>query len=301
MKIDRLIGILAVLQTRGTITAPMLAEKFEVSRRTINRDIEDLCRAGFPIVTMQGAAGGIALMEGFSLDTTLFTPDELQSILIGLQSLDSVSHTAQARTLANKLAPRRPGALTLADHVLIDLSSHYKDSLAPKIEAIRQAIGQRRTLAFNYYSAKGEERKTIEPYFVVFKWSSWYVFGYCPARTDFRLYKLNRLWDLTDGGETFSPRHVPEEALDFDRCLPDDQALTALFEPSEKYLLIESYGRDCFTTAPDGRLLFQRGYTNFEPTLRWLLGFGDRVEVVGPPALRAELLLRAEAIARKYR
>ena len=63
MKIDRLIGILAVLQTRGTITAPMLAEKFEVSRRTINRDIEDLCRAGFPIVTMQGAAGGIALME----------------------------------------------------------------------------------------------------------------------------------------------------------------------------------------------------------------------------------------------
>ena len=76
MKIDRLIGIITTLQQKGKVTAPYLAEKFEVSRRTINRDIEDICRAGIPIVTTQGADGGIQIMEGFQLDTTVFTEDE---------------------------------------------------------------------------------------------------------------------------------------------------------------------------------------------------------------------------------
>lgn len=71
MKIDRLIGILSVLLQQEMITAPELAEKFEVSRRTINRDIEVLCKAGIPIQTMQGVGGGIRIMEGFSMDRTL--------------------------------------------------------------------------------------------------------------------------------------------------------------------------------------------------------------------------------------
>ncbi len=83
MKIDRLIGIIAVLQQNKKVTAPYLADKFEVSRRTINRDIEDICRAGIPIVTIQGKYGGISIMDGFNLDTTVFTTEDLQSIFIG--------------------------------------------------------------------------------------------------------------------------------------------------------------------------------------------------------------------------
>ena len=98
MKIDRLIGILSILLQREKVTAPYLADKFEVSRRTISRDIEDICMAGIPIVTARGAGGGISIMEGFRMDKTLLTSREMQSILAGLRSLDSVSGTSSLWT-----------------------------------------------------------------------------------------------------------------------------------------------------------------------------------------------------------
>ena len=91
MKIDRLIGILFVLLQKEKVTAPELAEKFEVSRRTINRDIENLCKAGIPISTSQGTGGGIWIMEGYRMDRTLLTSKDMQMILAGVRSLDSVS------------------------------------------------------------------------------------------------------------------------------------------------------------------------------------------------------------------
>ena len=93
MKTDRLIGIITTIQQKGTVTAPYLAEKFGVSRRTINRDIEDICKAGIPLVTTQGPNGGISIMEGYRIDRTVLTSSEMQSILTGLRSLDSVSGT----------------------------------------------------------------------------------------------------------------------------------------------------------------------------------------------------------------
>ena len=83
MKIDRLIGILSILLQKEKTTAPLLAEKFEVSRRTINRDIEALCKAGIPIVTSQGQNGGISIMEGYKIDRTLLTSEDMQAILAG--------------------------------------------------------------------------------------------------------------------------------------------------------------------------------------------------------------------------
>ena len=97
MKIDRLIGILSILLQQERVTAPYLAERFEVSRRTINRDIEDLCKAGIPLVTAQGANGGISIMEGYRLNRTLLTSSDMQAILAGLRSLDSVSGTKNGR------------------------------------------------------------------------------------------------------------------------------------------------------------------------------------------------------------
>src|SRR5699024_8394827 len=93
MKMDRLIGILSILLQREKVTAPELAAQFEVSRRTIQRDIESLCRAGIPIATAQGAGGGISIMEGYRVDRTVLTAPEMQAILAGLRSLDSVSGT----------------------------------------------------------------------------------------------------------------------------------------------------------------------------------------------------------------
>ena len=99
MKIDRLIGILTILMQKEKVTAPYLAEKFEVSRRTINRDIEDMCKARIPIVTLQGKNGGISIMEGYQIDKTLLTNDDMDSILSALKGLDSVSNTNKYNTI----------------------------------------------------------------------------------------------------------------------------------------------------------------------------------------------------------
>ena len=103
MKIDRLIGILSILLQEEKITAPELAERFEVSRRTINRDIEDLCRAGIPIFTSQGAGGGISIMDGYRMDRTILISRDMQMILAGLRSLDSVSGSHYYGQLMEKL------------------------------------------------------------------------------------------------------------------------------------------------------------------------------------------------------
>ena len=301
MKIDRLIGIITVLQQNKKVTAPYLAKKFEVSRRTINRDIEDICRAGIPIVTTQGADGGISIMEGFNINTTVFTSEELQSILIGLKSIDSVSQTSHVKILAEKISSDKNSVISLADNLIIDLSSHYKDSLAPKIEAIKTAINKKRLINFHYYYNKGEDDKTIEPYIIVFKWSAWYVFGYCTKRGDFRMYKLNRLWNLYVTDINFTQREIPEEYLDFDRSHPDDYLISAVFDKSEKYRLIEEYGHDSFSETDDEKLLFRRGVTNINEAINWFLGFGDKVEVIEPVEFRAELKRISENIFKKYK
>jgi Predicted transcriptional regulator len=111
MKLDRLIAILSVLLNQEQSTAPELAKRFEVSRRTINRDIEALNQAGIPIVTQQGVGGGIRIMDGFRMDRTALTSREMQAILSGLRSLDSVSGTGQYRQLMEKISPGSSGLL----------------------------------------------------------------------------------------------------------------------------------------------------------------------------------------------
>ena len=162
MKIDRLIGILSILLQQERVTAPYLAERFEVSRRTINRDIEDLCKAGIPLVTAQGANGGISIMEGYRLNRTLLTSSDMQAILAGLRSLDSVSGTNKYQQLMDKLAMGNSSILTSNSHILIDLSSWYKSCLAPKIELIQAAIGAREYITFAYFGPSGVTHKDPE-------------------------------------------------------------------------------------------------------------------------------------------
>jgi len=285
MKIDRLIGIIATLQQRGRVTAPYLAEKFEVSRRTISRDIEDICRAGIPIVTTRGGQGGIALMEGFSLDTTVFTRGELSAILTGLQSIDSVSRRGQAAPLAEKIGA--PAQDALSGGMSIDLASFYKGPLTEKIELIRAAMEARQCIAFHYFYPKGEADKVIDPYAVLFRWSDWYVFGFCHERQDFRMYKLRRLWSLSTAEERYVPLPVPQEKLRFGSHMTDDYLVTALYDASAKYRLVEEYGPDSFTVQPDGRLFTRWGFSTQEAAMEWLLSFGDRVQVTSPPEMVA--------------
>ena len=300
MKMERLIGILSILLQQEKVTAPALAEQFEVSRRTIQRDIESLCRAGIPISTTQGAGGGISIMEGYRVDRTVLTDPEMQAILAGLRSLDSVSGNRRYAQLMEKLSAGTGGLVPGGAHMLIDLSSWYKTSLPPKIECIQRAIEQHRAIRFTYFSPKGESVRTVEPYYLVFHWSTWYVWGWCRSRKDFRLFKLNRMTELTTG-EPFAPRAAPLPDLEPERVFPVKYQVTVLFDPTCRWRLVEEYGADRFTVDPDGRLRFTGGFPDADSVLSWVLTFGDKAELMEPEELREQLRELTETLAHRYR
>lgn len=300
MKIDRQLGILSILLQKEVVTAPYLAEHFEVSRRTINRDIEDLCKAGIPVVTRQGINGGISIIEKYKMDRTLLTSSEMQDILAGLRSLDSVNGTNRYGQLMEKLSAGSSDFMVGNQSVLIDLSSWYKASLAPKIELIRTAIDKTKELSFNYYSPKGESARCIEPYYLIFRWSSWYVWGWCKSREDFRLFKLNRMDKIQILEHMFVKRQVSVPDLSNERIFPGGISVKALFEPECKWRLIEEFGSESFKEQKNGKLLFQADYTDKENLITWLTSFRDKVELLEPKDVRAEIRESIERMRRKY-
>jgi len=295
MKLDRLLGILTILLQNKRVTAPYLAEKFEVNRRTIGRDIDALCQAGIPVITHQGGGGGISIAEGFKLDKSILTADELSGIIAALKGIGSVSEKSSIERTLDKLSLNADAVISLQEPIIIDLSSHYQGSLTDKIECIKKAIHERHLIEFDYYYEKGMSRRRIEPSFVIFQWMAWYVFGFCLERQDFRMFKLARLWDLKACGETYIPREIPPEKKDFNSHLPDDKKLIALFDPSVRHQLIEAYGLHCYTETAGG-LLLEIGYTNREFAISWLLAFGGAVKSIDPPDIAKEIKAIAKNI-----
>ncbi len=299
MKIDRLIGIITILLQRDKITAPELAERFEVSRRTINRDIEDICKAGIPVITTQGNGGGISIIDNYKIDKSLLTSEELQAIFTGLKSIDSVSKTSYMKKLFEKLS-NQDNHTVAEDIIIIDLASHYQESLKHKIEIIKNAAQEKKMISFHYYYEKGEGIRRIEPYRLVFKWSSWYVFGYCLDRNAYRLFKLNRLWNLQVLKDIFLPRDIPESELQFDNYFSSNNIhLKAIFAESEKHRLIEEYGIDSFSMMDSGELMLERDFASYENMRSWIFSFGDKVKILEPTVLRDDRKKQAENIIRE--
>ncbi|NCB92652.1 MAG: YafY family transcriptional regulator [Clostridia bacterium] len=300
MKIDRLIGILSILLQRDTVTAPYLADQFEVSRRTINRDIEDLCKAGIPIVTKQGVNGGISIMDNYKLERTLLTNTEMQDILAGLRSLDSVNGTNRYGQLMEKLAAGTADFMSGNQSILIDLSSWYKESLAPKIELIRDAIEHCRELQFTYYAPRGDSERCIQPYYLIFRWSSWYVWGWCKVREDFRLFKLNRLDNVQLSETVFVKQSVPLPDLTNEHIFPGGIHVKALFDAGCKWRLVEEFGPHCFEEQKDETLLFHADYTDKENLIAWILTFREQVQLLEPEEIRIELQQIIEKMRERY-
>lgn len=301
MKIDRLIGILSVLLQEEKTTAPELAERFEVSKRTINRDIEDLCRAGIPIRTTQGSGGGISIMDGYRMDRAILTSKDMQMILVGLRSLDSVSGSSYYGQLMEKIQAGSSAFVSGRDSILIDLSSWYRESLAPKIEIIQDAIGDRHLLKFRYYAPTGESERMVEPYYLVFRWSSWYLWGWCRDRRDLRLFKLNRMDKVRKTEKSFECREVVMPDLSNEKIFPGGVKVKALFSPDVKWRLVEEFGPKCFAENDDGRLLFTADYTDVENLVTWIMTFGDKAEVLEPKEAREKIARMARNMATIYK
>ncbi len=300
MKLYRLIGIIETLLQRDNVTAPYLAEKFEVSRRTINRDIEELCIAGIPIETRQGIGGGISISENYKISRTMLTGTEMQDILAGLRGLDSVNGTDRYRQLMDRLSVDSYDVMTGNQSVLIDLSSWYGESLTPKIQIIRTVIEEKHLLAFRYYSQKGESQRTAEPYFLIFRGSSWYLWGWCRQRNDFRLFKINRMDRLKMTGEEFEARKVEVPDLRTEKIFPGEVKVKALFDPECKWRLVEEFGPDCFEEQSGGKLLFHADYSDKENLITWLMTFRDKAVLLEPEEIRGEIRTAIEKMKERY-
>lgn len=305
MKIDRLIGILAILLQKEKVTAPFLAEKFEVSRRTINRDIEDICKAGIPLVTTQGKNGGISIMADYRIERTLLTSADMRAILAGLRSLDSVCNTTKYKQVMEKISIKETSVLSSNQNVVIDLSSWYKSSLAPKIELIQEVIEKKEKIQFYYYSPSGEGMRVIEPYLLLFQWSAWYVWGYCMERNNFRMFKLNRAINIKSTKEQFEKRKLPcmkfSPKEEFTSSI-NNNGVSVLVRMSSKtkWRLIDQYGMDS-VEEENGELLFRGKFCDKESLFYWLLSFGEESELLEPKELRKELYDLTKQMNKKYK
>ncbi len=283
MKLDRLLGIVIHLLRSESATAQELADRFEVSTRTITRDLEDIAKAGIPLSTRRGKGGGIFIEKSYRIRDALLTENELRDLLAGVAAMDSVTRQRREPALREKLAAPEQNWIT------IDL--HMEQGL---FETLRDAILAQGAVRITYCYAKGEVQRVVEPLQLVYKWGGWYLIAYCQLRQDFRLFRIGRIRDVVPTGERFSPKPIPAGMLLPD---PDDPpiALTALYAPHLRYLLLEMHAQD-LTPTPDGRLQATMYFANPTDRLQWALRFGADIEVLSPETVKEEVLQHALAI-----
>lgn len=287
LKIDRLIGILSILLQKDKVTTSQLAEKFEVSRRTILRDIDTLNLSGIPIISEQGQGGGISIMENYKIDRTLLSSDDMQAILSGLQSLDSVSGTNRYRQLMEKLSADDT-SVNVDNNIIIDLSSWDKSTVSGKIEQIRTAIEQRRMISFRYFSPTGETVRKLEPYHLIFQWSSWYVWGYCTEREDLRLFKLTRMTELNVTEDIFEKRSIPKYVCDKLRHTRGEIKVKVRFDKDVKWRIIDEFGADKIKYDANGDIIIEFTWSDKQTFFGYILGFADQAEILEPSEYRDE-------------
>ena len=240
-------------------------------------------------------------MDGYKMDRTILTSKDMQMVMAGLRSLDSVSGSHYYGQLMEKLKAGSSHFVSGNESILIDLSSWNKASLSPKIERIQDGIELGKRLKFKYYAPSGNTEREIEPYFLIFKWSSWYIYGYCLLRNDYRMFKLNRMAELVHTGNFEKRSGVPIPDLSNEKVFPPQSKVKAVFHPSMKWHLMEEFGIDSFSEMPDGNLLFEHDYADDEGLLSWVLSCRDKVTVLEPESIREELFRITSELADKYR
>lgn len=305
MKMDRLIALIMILLEHEQISARELAERLEVSRRTIYRDIETLNRAGLPIYTLMGAWGGVGLMKSYKVGKTLFTPQEIQNLQNGLHSYKQLFGRREMVYAAEKLnalypdnAEGRPNAPFVMDLSL----NEGNESLRSLFGMIETAMNEHAVLAFAYTDARGQSsERRVEPYQVVFKESSWYLQGYCLGKEDYRIFKLARMSGLQVLKEHFAPRAFTPLPMDGGDWLSQGWVeVTIRLDRSVMDRVIERFGADHILQVDEHHCWAKYPIIANDYGYDRLLAFGDKCEVLGPPEIRNGFKAYVRGIMRKY-
>lgn len=292
MNESRLFRIVYTILEKGKVTAPQLAEKFEVSVRTIYRDIDMISSAGIPIFVTTGRNGGIQIQEDFVLEKAIFSDTEKQDILAAIQSLSVVENAIQSETLSKLSALLNTHFENYFEVDFARWGSKQQDNL--KFELLKNAIIDHKAVQISYVGSYGKKNiRKIHPLKLFYKSKAWYVKAYCTLKNEFRLFKLNRITACELLNEDFVPIIYQEQAsLDaalYDQIVlrfPSIMAYRVYDEFSEQEIEIEANGDYLVrSTLPiDGWLV---GY---------LLSFGSQVEVIEPLHLKRSLCEEAKTI-----
>lgn len=303
--LSRLLGIIYILLKKGTVTAGELAEQFEVSVRTIYRDVEQLSMAGIPIYARKGKNGGISLSERFVLDKMMISEGEQQRILAALASLRETGALEEEEIL-QKLGTFFHA--DIPDWVAIDFSD-WSGRRQELFNQIRKAILERRVLEFDYYGQYGEmSHRRVEPVQLLFKEYTWYVRAYCQKRQAMRLFKVLRMKRVELLEETAAGNGLQNCAQDELRQVADNEQKTIIQEEEivfsidkkEAYRVYDRFEEEEITLLPDGDFLITLRAALDDWVYGMILSFGPSATVISPEYVKKEMIQKIQEMEKNY-
>lgn len=308
MKIDRLVSIIMILLNKERIGAKELADMFEVSPRTIYRDIDAINMAGIPICSTSGVGGGFEIMQNYKIEKNVFSTADLSAILMGLTGLSDMVRgdeliNAIAKVKSFIPADRAKEIELRANQIRIDLSAWTGNrNIQLYLQIIKTALQESRLLSFEYVAHRGNKTtRTVEPYQLVFKNSHWYFQGYCYKRDAFRLFRLSRISNLKIEKETFKPRDFQKTSLDFEEIFETVPIRIKLrIHKSVMDRILDYCSYEHFSPADDEHYIVDFPFIENDYNYDILLSFGSKCECLEPLHIRTEMKRKIHDLAAVY-
>ncbi len=297
MQINRLFEIIYILLDKETVTAQMLAERFEVSTRTIYRDIETLSASGIPIYMSRGKGGGISILPNFVLNKSVLTDKEKADILSAVKAMSTVSFLDTDSAL-NKL--KNMLGENSADWIEIDFSNWSSGTDEFYIFSdLKTAILSRRLISFSYSNSNGKKSfRTVEPYKLCFKGGAWYLYGFCELRQDFRFFKLRRIKEFSIQNDNFIPKIVKKLFDKNSEYNSDFIKLKLKISSESAYRVYDEF--DEYEIQSDGNFIAEVNFPNNNWLPHYIMSFGSDCEVLEPNSLREEIIRELKKSINNY-
>ena len=291
MRESRLFRIVYYLLQNGKATAPELAQKFEVSIRTIYRDIDSISSAGIPIYATQGKGGGISILNDYTLDKSLFSEQEQEQMLTALQGM-----VATTEENSNELLTKLSGLFQIksTNWIEVDFSDWaHRTPQQDTFNIIKEAIFQKRVISFCYFSGKGnKEKRNVRPIRLVFKSKSWYLYSFCLLRNDYRFFKLTRIKELEMLSETFTQDFTPTK-IEKQIQVENTVAVKLKFDRQAAFRVYDEF-TDSITEDSQGNLYVQVDLPDNEVLYSYVMSFSDSVEIIEPQSMREQIRKRLQ-------
>ncbi|MBE7106357.1 YafY family transcriptional regulator [Bacillus cereus] len=301
MKLERLLSIIFKLLNNEILSASSLADEFQVSPRTIYRDIEAICAAGIPVVSYQGTNGGFGIIKGYKFDKSLMGSYDILNLITVLSSLSNIFKDKEIEHTIDRLKLLDTNSNNKS--LLVDLESHRTEPNS--LMNLRKAIHEKKVIHFNYISNKNEfTSREVEPIHLHYKFRNWYIYGYCRDRQNYREFRLSRMMGVTLTQEKFLQNHeIKDEAFYSNRNLVGFEDVVIWVSPNSLAEALDQFQNSSKTINHDGSMTIT--ISVYQPLQAgWLksilLSFGSGAKIVKPMELRSILIDEAKKIIKVY-